>query len=93
MVTFFSGSLALGLLAWGAAIVISNRSLSLYALAAAVFLGWVYFSAGYFKPFISFDSRRQRLLDKLWRYFSIGTFGFVFFGTLLPLVRKVIAGF
>jgi hypothetical protein len=65
----------------------------LWQLISAVFLGWIFLSSLSFRPYISFDTRRQQLLDRLWRYFSFGTIGFVIFGTLFPLFRKAIVGF
>ena len=93
IVTGVAGPLALGLLVFGASRILNNREQGLYLLSGAALVGWISFSAQYFRPFISFATRRQQLLDRLWRYFSLGTFGFVFFGTLLPLVRKAIVGF
>lgn len=93
IVPLFAGLLAFMFLFSGSAIILSNRERGLYLLSGAVFVGWIFFSAAYFRPRISFDTRRQQLLDRLWRYFSLGTFGFVFFGTLLPLIRKNILGF
>ncbi len=92
-VTLFSGPLALTLLISGSSKILNQHQQGLYILSGAVLAGWVFFSAKYFRPFISFDTRRQRLLNNVWRYFSLGTFGFLFFGTLLPLLRKAIAGF
>jgi len=93
IVSYLAGILAIGFLFSGSVRILSNREQGLYLLSAAVFVGWIFFSAAYFRPRVSFDTRRQRLLDRLWRYFSLGTFGFVFFGTLLPLIRKAILGF
>lgn len=59
----------------------------------AVLAGWVFVSATFFRPRVSFDTRRRQLLDRIWVYFSLGTFGFVVFGTLLPLVRNTVLGF
>ena len=88
-----SGFLALLFLFFGSVTIFSDREHGLYLLLGAVLLGWVAVSGILFRPRVSFDTRRQRLLDRLWVYFSLGTFGFVFFGTLLPLVRKAILGF
>ena len=93
IVLVLAGGLAVVFLLFGSATFVSNRQLGLYLLSGVVFAGWMFFSAAYFRPRISFDTRRQRLLNRLWLYFSVGTFGFVFFGTLLPLIRKAILGF
>ncbi len=93
IVLVLAGGLALVFLFFGSARIFSNRQLDLYLLSGAVFAAWMFISAAYFRLRISFDTRRQRLLNRLWLYFSVGTFGFVFFGTLLPLIRKAILGF
>jgi hypothetical protein len=93
IVTLLAGFLAIALLPSGFATIPSNRAQGLYLLSGGVLAGWIFFSAAYFRPRVSFDTRRQQLLDRLWRYFSLGTFGFIFFGTLLPLIRKAILGF
>jgi hypothetical protein len=93
IVLVLTGGLALNFLFVGFARLVNNRQLGLYLISGAVFAGWMFFSAAYFRPRISFDTRRQRLRNRLWLYFSVGTFGFVFFGTLLPLTRKAILGF
>lgn len=92
-VTLLSGPLALILLISGSSTILNQHQQGLYILSGSFLAGWVFFSAKYFRPFISFDTRLQRLLNNLWRYFSLGTFGFLFFGTLLPLFRKTITGF
>ena len=92
VVSLLAGCLAFFCASSGSARILTNREQGLYLLSGAVFFGWICIS-GVFRPRISFDTRRQQLLDRLWRYFSLGTFGFVFFGTLLPLIRKNIFGF
>jgi len=92
-VSLFSSILAFLFLFFGSATIRNNREVGLYLLSGAVFVGWIFFSAVYCRPRISFDTRRQQLLNRLWLYFSLGTFGFIFFGTVLPLVRKAIVGF
>jgi len=85
--------LALGLLMFAILRFAGNREQSFYLLSGAAFMGWIYFSAQYFRPFISFDTRRQQLFDRAWRWFSLGILGFIVFGTLLPFLRKVLVGF
>lgn len=69
-VSVFAGILALLFLFLGSATILSNRELGLYLLSGAVFIGWIFFSAR-FRPRISFDTRRQQLLNRLWLYFSL----------------------
>ena len=76
----------------GAARIVSQQK-GLYFLAFAALAGWYLLSSKYFRPFISFDSRRQLFLGKLWSYFSIGTIGFIIFGSLFPTIRKIFFGF
>lgn len=71
----------------------NNRQHALYLFSGAVLTGWILLSSIYFKRRISFDTRRQQLLDRTWKYFSVGTFGFILFGTLLPLLRRALIGF
>jgi hypothetical protein len=93
IVLLLAGWLALTCLIFGSVTVLTNRQKGFYLLSGAVIAGWIFVSASFFRPRISFDSRRQQLLDRLWRYFSLGTFGFVVFGTLFPLIRKAVLGF
>jgi hypothetical protein len=93
IVPFVAFSSAGSLLAGGLGRIFDNQEQALYLLSASAIFGWFFLSSVYFRPFIAFDSRRQRLLDGLWRYFSLGVFGFAIFGTLFPLLRKAILGF
>jgi len=93
MVPLFSGGLFLFLVIYFFGNMMAKPKEGLWLLAAAAFVGWIGLSGLYFRPFISFNTRRQQLLDRLWRYFSLGIFGFVLFGTLLPLLRKALVGF
>jgi hypothetical protein len=88
-----SGLAAFVLLYFGVAGVIIGEARALYAIAGAAFMVWVCFSAQYFRPYTSFDTRRQRLLNRVWLWFSLGVLGFVVFGTLLPTLRKGLFGF
>lgn len=59
----------------------------LLTLAMLLFvLGW------FLKPFSSFDSRRQKTFDEIWKWLSLGILGFIVFGTLFPFLRKLISG-
>lgn len=64
-----------------------------YWIFSALIVGWIHVSSAYFRPFISFDTRRQQLFNKVWMYITVGTVGFVLFGTLLPQIRKAFVGF
>lgn len=93
VVPFFSLILSVGLVSGSFPIFMKNSKVGLWLLTAAAFFGWILFSGMYFRPFISFDTRRQQLLNRLWVYFSLGILGFVIYGTFLPLLRKAIVGF
>lgn len=66
---------------------------SWYFLAAAAAMLWIALSAHSFRPYISFDTHRQRVLNRIWIWFSLGVLGFIIFGTALPLLRKGLFGF
>ncbi|MCL5807479.1 MAG: hypothetical protein M1418_02800 [Deltaproteobacteria bacterium] len=64
IITLISGMIALVLLFFGSAEILKHQEQGLFFLSGAAFAGWIYFSAQYFRPLISFDTRRQRLLDR-----------------------------
>jgi hypothetical protein len=83
-----------GLLFFGTAALVSSPSHAARLAAAAVTLFFTLFSMGWLlKPYIAFDSRRQDALDASWKWLSLGTLGFIVFGTMFPAIRKFIAGF
>ncbi len=53
---------------------------------------WVWISS-LLKPWIAFDTPRQRRKDAVWKWMSLGFLSFVLFGTLLPQLRKILLGF
>jgi hypothetical protein len=93
VVSYSAGLLALNLLAIGSVAIFRYRQVGFYLLCGAAFVGWIWLSASLFRPHVSFDTRRQRLLDRVWKYLSLGTVGFVVFGTLFPVIRKALVGF
>jgi hypothetical protein len=72
---------------------IFGQAQPLYGITGSAVMAWIWFSAHYFRPYISFDNLRQRLLDRVWLWLSLGVLGFVVFGTLLPFLRKWLFGF
>src|SRR5438105_7239716 len=58
IVSHSSGLLALVLLVSGSARIVGNRQQGLYLLSGAAFFGWLSLSAAYFRPLVSFDTRR-----------------------------------
>jgi len=94
--SIISGVLICSMIGFEGGLLLITKKLNdqaVYLLLAATFVGWFFISGAYFRPNISFDTRRQQLLDRVWRYFSLGIFAFIFFGTLLPLLRKHFVGF
>jgi hypothetical protein len=86
--------LAISFLSSGSTAIVTNQKQSaFYLLFACVVSIWFLLSGVFFRRRVSFDTRGQRLLDRVWQYFSLGTLGFVLFGTLLPLLRKTFFGF
>lgn len=91
---FFSLVAFLALLPFGLSFCVKGEyTAGLCVFSIDAIIGWIWLSGAYLRPFISFDTRRQQLLNRLWQYFSVGVLGFICFGTLLPMVRKAILGF
>jgi hypothetical protein len=63
----------------------------LFAWTALVL--FLFLIAFFLKPFSAFDSRRQKSFDETWKWLSLGTLGFLVFGTVFPALRKWIADF
>jgi hypothetical protein len=83
-----------GLLFGGATSLVFFASLAARIAAAMVIVLLTLFSLGWLlKPYSAFDSRRQDALDAAWKWLSLGTLGFIVFGTMFPTIRRIIAGF
>jgi len=68
-----------------------NLSIFIYGLIFA--FSFFYVILSFFKPYISFESNRQRSIKKASDWFFWGFLSFIFFGVIFVLFRKNILGF
>lgn len=89
----YAAMIAIVLTFGGGAIIRDRRTYGVALLSVASVAAWVSISAMYLRRYTSFDSRRQRMFDSAWRWFSFGVLGFLVFGTAFPLLRRALLGF
>lgn len=79
-----------GVLAWQSSYSIKEKFVLGLIFWAVLFY---FFSPHYFKGYCSFDTNKQKQLDKWFTWLITGLLGFLLFSTLLTSIRKNLFGF